>query len=249
MATRQSVSRSAAPLGLNPAGGQDYATKSYVDTADATKVPTSRVLAAGFGILSLGNLSADRTIGVDFGAGTNQVPPTTRAITAGTGLTGGGNLQADRTLAVAYGATSTTACVGNDARLAPLGTAVTVASPIQVATTTTTSATFVDLATTVAVTFVVPPSGKVIVTVGADLWSSSNGHSWLGYRISGVNTVAALVNAAARVFGPDGVKSTSVDFQSGLTAGATNTATLQVMTDAGFTASAADKMLIVQPVI
>ena len=36
---------------------------------------------------------------------------------AGTGLTGGGDLSADRTLTVAYGTSSSTACVGNDARL------------------------------------------------------------------------------------------------------------------------------------
>jgi len=38
-------------------------------------------------------------------------------MTAGTGLTGGGDLSAGRTFAVAYGTTSTTATVGNDARL------------------------------------------------------------------------------------------------------------------------------------
>lgn len=42
----------------------------------------------------------------------------TTTITAGTGLTGGGDLSANRTLAVSYGTTSTTACVGNDSRLA-----------------------------------------------------------------------------------------------------------------------------------
>jgi hypothetical protein len=38
-------------------------------------------------------------------------------VIAGTGLSGGGTLAADRTLTVAFGSTSTTACVGNDARL------------------------------------------------------------------------------------------------------------------------------------
>ena len=38
-------------------------------------------------------------------------------MTAGTGLTGGGDLSANRSFAVAYGTTSTTATVGNDARL------------------------------------------------------------------------------------------------------------------------------------
>lgn len=45
------------------------------------------------------------------------VPVNTTTITAGTGLTGGGNLTANRTLTVAYGTTSTTATVGNDARV------------------------------------------------------------------------------------------------------------------------------------
>ncbi|WP_406425657.1 SGNH/GDSL hydrolase family protein [Streptomyces sp. NBC_00842] len=44
--------------------------------------------------------------------------PTSRQITAGTGLTGGGSLTADRSLAVTFGTTGTTACVGNDSRLA-----------------------------------------------------------------------------------------------------------------------------------
>jgi hypothetical protein len=43
--------------------------------------------------------------------------PTSRQVIAGTGLTGGGALSADRTLTVAYGTSSTTAAVGNDARL------------------------------------------------------------------------------------------------------------------------------------
>jgi len=48
-------------------------------------------------------------------------------LTAGTGLTGGGDLTASRTFAVSFGTASTTACVGNDARLsdsrAPSGAA------------------------------------------------------------------------------------------------------------------------------
>jgi hypothetical protein len=48
-------------------------------------------------------------------------------LTAGTGLTGGGDLTASRTFAVSFGTASTTACVGNDARLsdsrAPTGAA------------------------------------------------------------------------------------------------------------------------------
>lgn len=43
--------------------------------------------------------------------------PTTRQVIAGTGLGGGGALSTDVTLSVSYGTSSTTACVGNDARL------------------------------------------------------------------------------------------------------------------------------------
>jgi len=43
-------------------------------------------------------------------------------MTAGTGLTGGGDLSAGRTFAVAYGTTSTTATVGDDARLSFIAT-------------------------------------------------------------------------------------------------------------------------------
>jgi hypothetical protein len=43
--------------------------------------------------------------------------PSTRQVIAGTGLGGGGALSADVTLTAVYGTSSTTACVGNDARL------------------------------------------------------------------------------------------------------------------------------------
>lgn len=43
--------------------------------------------------------------------------PTSCTITAGTGLTGGGDLSTGRTLAVSFGTNSSTACVGDDARL------------------------------------------------------------------------------------------------------------------------------------
>ncbi len=53
--------------------------------------------------------------------------PSTRQVIAGTGLTGGGDLSANRTFTVSYGTSSSTACVGNDARLsdsrAPNGSA------------------------------------------------------------------------------------------------------------------------------
>ena len=63
----------------------------------------------GRGLIATANPTAARsTIGAAAAA---------QQVIAGTGLTGGGDLSADRTLTVAYGTTSTTACVGNDARL------------------------------------------------------------------------------------------------------------------------------------
>jgi hypothetical protein len=51
--------------------------------------------------------------------------PTSRTLTASTGLTGGGDLSANRSFAVSFGASSSTACVGNDARLSDSRTPTT----------------------------------------------------------------------------------------------------------------------------
>ena len=68
-------------------------------------------MVAGSGIQITVNDAGD-TITI---ASTAVLP--TRQVIAGTGLSGGGDLSADRTLTVAYGTTSTTATVGNDARV------------------------------------------------------------------------------------------------------------------------------------
>jgi hypothetical protein len=98
-------------------------------TADlAAKVPTTRTVTAGTGLTGGGDLSADRTLAVAYGAGAGTATQgndsrvvnavqSTRQVLAGTGLTGGGDLTADRTLTVAYGATATTAAAGNDSRI------------------------------------------------------------------------------------------------------------------------------------
>lgn len=76
--------------------------------------------------------TTSHTHAISLSAADVGAPPTSRSIIAGNGLTGGGTLAADRTLSVGagtgitvaattvsvnYGTTSTTACVGNDARL------------------------------------------------------------------------------------------------------------------------------------
>lgn len=51
----------------NPSTGLQAATKDYVDTGDAARVPTSRSVLAGTGLSGGGALSADVTLAVSFG--------------------------------------------------------------------------------------------------------------------------------------------------------------------------------------
>lgn len=52
----------------NPSTGLQAATKDYVDTGDAARVPTSRSVLAGTGLSGGGALSADVTLAVSFGS-------------------------------------------------------------------------------------------------------------------------------------------------------------------------------------
>jgi hypothetical protein len=90
--------------------------------------PKTRVIAAGFGLTGGGDLTADRTLAVNFGTSSGTAAAgndsrilnavaKTRQVIAGTGLTGGGALDADRTLSVVFGTTAGTVVQGNDARL------------------------------------------------------------------------------------------------------------------------------------
>jgi hypothetical protein len=120
------------------------------DKHSTNYTPETRTITAGTGLTGGGNLTANRTLSVDFGnsAGTvcagddsrlddigtvsmhdnsqhsDNYALETRTITAGTGLTGGGNLTANRTLNVDFGDTSTEVCRGNDARLSNARTPV-----------------------------------------------------------------------------------------------------------------------------
>jgi hypothetical protein len=51
----------------NPSTGLQAATKDYVDTGDAARVPTTRSVLAGTGLSGGGALSADVTLAVSFG--------------------------------------------------------------------------------------------------------------------------------------------------------------------------------------
>lgn len=64
----------------------------------------------------------------DLGTALAAKVATTRQVIAGTGLGGGGALSADVTLNAVYGTSSTSACVGNDARLSNARTPLTHAS-------------------------------------------------------------------------------------------------------------------------
>jgi hypothetical protein len=103
-------------------------------------VDTERSIVAGTGLVGGGDLSADRSLAVDFAPGGVAVADkavraddprlavASRAITAGLGLTGGGDLTTSRTLAVDFAASGEAsdlkAVRADDARLAVSGRTV-----------------------------------------------------------------------------------------------------------------------------
>lgn len=90
------------------------------------KADKSTAITAGTGLTGGGNLTASRTIQVDFnvldtryapaGVGGNYVP-VTRMVSTGVGLTGGGNLGGNLSLAVTFGTAVNTVAMGNDSRI------------------------------------------------------------------------------------------------------------------------------------
>ena len=101
--------------GMQPSTSAVQWKKAFADSDDPrilNAVPSSRQIISGIGLSGGGNLSANRTLSVNYGttAGTaaqgndsrivNAVP-NSRQVIAGTGLSGGGNLSTNRTLSIA----------------------------------------------------------------------------------------------------------------------------------------------------
>lgn len=85
-------------------------TLAPLDTPPVTGIPLVR---------SVNGVFPDASGNVDVaGGGGGGGVPTTRRVNSGTGLSGGGDLSADRTLVVTYGTSATSACRGDDVRLA-----------------------------------------------------------------------------------------------------------------------------------
>lgn len=102
---------------------------------------------------------------------TGGAVPITRTIAAGTGLTGGGDLSANRTLTVAFGTTSTTVCVGNDARLSDARTPTThTHTASQISDSTTIGRTILTAADAAAVrTAISAPLSTTTISAGTGL--------------------------------------------------------------------------------
>lgn len=84
------------------------AVDTDVEAVDNAKADKTTTMTAGTGLSGGGDLSANRTLSVDFtavataaqGAKADTAVQPARTITAGSGLSGGGDLSADRTLAI-----------------------------------------------------------------------------------------------------------------------------------------------------
>lgn len=116
---------------------------------------------------------------------------------------------------------------------------------------TTTSATYTDTLTGSAVVslgFTTPPSGAIFVTISASCDNTGANFNLVSYRISGsAGTRAASDAWHAFTQGTSEIFVTRRTLQTGLTAGATGTVTMQYNTSGG-TASFNHRQLIIEPV-
>jgi hypothetical protein len=113
------------------AGGSDAITITQAQVTDlatdlALKASTTHASTHATGGTDVLTLGQAQITGLVTALAAKALGATT--MTAGTGLTGGGDLSANRSFAVAYGTSSTTATVGNDARLSFLAAGVAATS-------------------------------------------------------------------------------------------------------------------------
>lgn len=121
---------------------------------------------------------------------------------------------------------------------------------------TTTSLTYTNTLTTsgsFTLNFTAPPSGKVLVTVGARMFQSVAGrHVYIAYALSGASTYTQTDDDSAQMFADASVNSElytqKTTLRTGLVAGGAYTATAQYRTQTSGTASYAGRLLVVQPV-
>lgn len=117
---------------------------------------------------------------------------------AGTGLTGGGTLAASRTFNVAFGTSGTTACVGNDARLADTR------DPNE----------HTHYAPQQYVGHIETPTAR---SYFIDLYAPALSITSLRFKTSGGTVDVTLLNGASQVYTADGIGTTRVDVTTGLT--------------------------------
>jgi hypothetical protein len=139
--------------------------------------------------------------------------------------------------------------------LAILRAATVTAQQVNVGTTTSTTYTSTLTGTGgLSVGFTAPPSGKMLITVGARLWNSTNNlHNYISYNLSGASAFtggddeAAILFCDASTGFPSEGYTQKTTLRTGLVAGGAYTLTARFKAQGG-TMSCANQLLIAQPV-
>lgn len=154
-------------------------------------------------------------------------------------------LKTDSALTVAGNATFN----GTIAATAAAMVAVQSATDTNPGTTTSTTATDTLTGTsTVTQTFTAPPSGKIEVTISAEVVNSGANYTTLSFRISGsAGTVAHDDNNALYAKGTDAFRGSATSLVTGLTPGQTGTVTLSHLVTGG-TGTFNRRRILIRPV-
>lgn len=101
-------------------------------------------------------------------------------------------------------------------------------------TTSTTATTALTGTSTVTLGFTAPPSGKILVTITAELQNSAANYTTMSFSISGsAGTVAHDDNNGLYMKGTDPVRASATSLVTGLTAGQAGTVTLSHLVTSG----------------